>query len=118
MILFSVLGTTIASEVILFTVLYFEFFKKLNKINIIWQQELDGFEPDYNSDLVVKVSEIYKKIFSKDIEKVIVQGVLEGGILKNRINGLEYICIGLNIYDAHSPKERFSINSLKDLYLF
>ena len=26
-----------------------------NKINIIWQQELDGFEPDYNSDLVVKV---------------------------------------------------------------
>ena len=84
-----------------------------NKINIIWQQELDGFEPDYNSGLVVKVSEIYKKIFSKDIEKVIVQGVLEGGILKNRINGLEYICIGLNIYDAHSPKERFSINSLK-----
>ena len=84
-----------------------------NKINIIWQQELDGFEPDYNSGLVVKVSEIYKKIFSKDIEKVIVQGVLEGGILKNRINVLEYICIGLNIYDAHSPKERFSINSLK-----
>ena len=34
-------------------------------------------------------------------------------VLKNRINGLEYICIGLNIYDAHSPKERFSINSLK-----
>ena len=34
-----------------------------NKINIIWQQELDGFEPDYNSGLVVKVSEIYKKIF-------------------------------------------------------
>ena len=63
--------------------------------------------------IVVWLLKFHKKIFSKDIEKVIVQGVLEGGILKNRINGLEYICIGLNIYDAHSPKERFSINSLK-----
>ena len=34
-ILFTVLGTSIASEVIIFTILYFELFKKLSKINRI-----------------------------------------------------------------------------------
>lgn len=89
-----------------------------NKIKIAWKQELYGFEPDYNSDLVVEISEIYKKTFNKDIEKVIVQGVLEGGILKNRINNLEYVCIGANIYDAHSPKERVSIKSINKTWKF
>lgn len=34
-ILFTVLGTSIASEVIIFNILYFELFKKLSKINRI-----------------------------------------------------------------------------------
>lgn len=101
-----------------------EYLKKLrkiqqeNKIEIQWQQELDGFEPDYSSNLVIKVSDIYKKMFNKDLEKVIVQGVLEGGIFKNRIDNLEYVCIGPNIYDAHSPKEKVSIKSIQRIWKF
>lgn len=89
-----------------------------NEIEIQWQQELAGFEPDYNSELVIKVSDIYKEMFGKEIEKAIVQGVLEGGILKNKIKNLEYICIGPNIYDAHSPKERVSIKSIEKIWKF
>ncbi len=92
--------------------------EKENKIIIQCEQELDGFDPDYNSSLVIKLSEIYKKRFNKELEKVVVQGVLEGGIFKNRINNLEYVCIGSNIYDAHSPKERFSIKSIKRTWKF
>lgn len=100
---------------------YLKALKKLqeeNKIEIKWQQELEGFEPDYNSNLVIKLSEIYNKMFNKKLEKTIVQGVLEGGILKNRISNLEYVCIGSNIYDAHSPKERASIKSIKRTWKF
>lgn len=96
-----------------------EYLKKLrklvneNNIEIIWKQELKGFEPDYTSELVVKTSEVYKKIFNEEIEKIIVQGVVEGGFFKDRIKDVQYICIGADTYDIHSPKERVSITSIK-----
>lgn len=98
---------------------YLENLKALeNNIEIIWQQELKGFEPDYNSDLALKASKVYEKVFGKEISKIVVQGVLEGGIFKDRIKDLEYICIGVNIYDAHSPKERVSIKSIKKTWKY
>lgn len=86
---------------------------KEDNIEIIWEQELKGFEPDYTSELVTRASKIYKNLYKKDIEKVIVQGVVEGGFFKYRIKNLEYICIGADTFDVHSPKERVSIQSLK-----
>lgn len=84
-----------------------------NDIEILWNQELKGFNPDYTSSLVIKTDEIYKNIFKKEMKKNITQGVLEGGFFKDRIKDLEYICIGAQLYDAHSPTERVSISSLQ-----
>lgn len=84
-----------------------------NQIEIIWNQELKGFNPDYTSSLVIKTAEIYKEIFKNDMEKMITQGVVEGGFFRDRIKNLEYICIGPESYDAHSPTERVSISSLQ-----
>ena len=52
------------------------------------------------------------------MELIITQGVLEGGFFKNRIANLEYICIGAESYDAHSPSERVSIKSLQRTWNF
>lgn len=87
-------------------------------IEIIWQQELFGFEPDYESSLLKNVNSVYKEMFRKDMECLITQGVLEGGFFKNRIKDLEYICIGPQSYDAHSPSERLSISSLQRTWEF
>lgn len=101
-----------------------EYLKKLrkieeeNNIEIIWKQELFGVEPDYDSKLVSKVSEIYKNMFNKELEKIITQGVVEGGFFKNKIKNLEYICIGANTFDVHSPKERVSILSIQKVWKF
>ncbi len=81
---------------------------KDNDIEIIWSQELKGFEPDYKSSLVRKTREFFNP--------VITQGVLEGGFFKDRIDGLEYICIGPNVLDAHSPTERVSISSIQRIW--
>lgn len=92
--------------------------EKENNIEIIWEQELKGFEPDYDSELVLKVSKVYKDLFDKDINKAIVQGVVEGGFFKSKIPGVQYICVGTNTYDIHSPKEKFSIKSLQKTWKF
>ncbi len=90
--------------------------EKENNIKITWEQELKGIEPNYNSSLVGNCSKIYKEIFDEEIEIKITQGVLEGGFFKDKIKDLEYICIGPNTYDVHSPKERVSIKSINDVW--
>ncbi len=90
--------------------------QKENDIEITWEQELKGIEPNYDSSLIKKCSKIYKEIFNEDIEVKISQGVLEGGFFKDKIQDLEYVCIGANSYDVHSPKERVSIKSIKEVW--
>ena len=92
--------------------------EKENGIKISWEQELKGVEPDYKSELVKKCSKIYKENFEEDIELKITQGVVEGGFFKYKIKDLEYVCIGPNSYDAHSPKERVSIKSMQETWEF
>ena len=87
--------------------------EKENDIKISWEQELKGVEPDYESELVKKCSRIYKEIFDEEMELKISQGVVEGGFFKYKIKDLEYVCIGPNTFDVHSPKERVSIKSMQ-----
>ena len=95
---------------------YIENLNKLvkdNQIEIIWSQELYGFEPNYESSLINNVNKLYEKITDKKMEMIITQGVLEGGFFKKRMGEIDYIAIGPNTYDVHSPFERLSISSMK-----
>lgn len=38
---------------------------------------------------------------------------MEGGFFSDKIKDLEYVCIGPNTEDVHSPNERLSIPSLQ-----
>lgn len=99
--------------------LYLENLNKIEKecnINITWEQELKGIEPNYNSSLITKCSKIYQEMFGEEIEVKISQGVLEGGFFKDKVEDLEYVCIGANTYDVHSPKERVSIKSINEVW--
>ena len=89
---------------------------KKNGLEIFWSQELKGVEQDINNDLILKCNEIYKKIYSRNLEKMITQGVVEGGFFLSKVNDLQYVCIGPNTEDVHSPNERVSITSLKNTY--
>lgn len=91
---------------------------KKNELEIFWSQELKGVEQDINNSLIFKCNEVYKKLYNKDLEKMITQGVVEGGFFADKIKGLEYVCIGPNTEDVHSPNERVSITSLKNTYKY
>ena len=71
-----------------------------------------------NEDAAMKSIEAKSMFIDEiqEIEKQITQGVLEGGFFKSKINNLDYVCIGANTYDVHSPKERFSIKSVQNVW--
>ena len=47
------------------------------------------------------------------MEMVVTQGVLEGGFFQKRMENIDYIAIGPNTYDVHSPYEKLSISSMQ-----
>lgn len=91
--------------------------KKYN-INIIWQQELKGVEKKENNALLEKCQKAYKTLFHKNMEEIISQGVVEGGFFVDKMPDCEYVCIGPNSYDVHSPRERVSISSIERIWKF
>ena len=92
-----------------------ELIKKYN-INIIWHQELKGVEKKENNALLEKCQNVYKKLFKTTMEEVISQGVVEGGFFVDKMPDCEYVCIGPNSYDVHSPRERVSISSIERIW--
>ena len=50
------------------------------------------------------------------MEMIITQGVLEGGLFQKRMGKVDYIAIGPNTYDVHSPYEKLSISSMKETW--
>ena len=89
---------------------------KKNGLEIFWSQELKGVEQDINNDLILKCNEVYKNLYNRNLEKMITQGVVEGGFFLSKVKDLQYVCIGPNTEDVHSPNERVSITSLKNTY--
>ena len=60
--------------------------------------------------------ETYKQMYNKEpIIKAIHAG-LECGILSSKIDGLECISIGPDIFDIHTPEERMSISSVQRVW--
>ena len=86
---------------------------KENEIEIIWSQELYGFEPNYESSLINKVNKLYEQITGTKMKMIITQGVLEGGFFQKRMGKIDYIAIGPNTYNVHSPYEKLSISSMQ-----
>src|SRR6056297_957532 len=75
-----------------------------------------GWEYSQNSyirDLAVKT---YKKINNKDPEVIAIHAGLECGFLAEKIEGLDAISFGPNMYDIHTPNEHLSISSTQKTF--
>lgn len=56
--------------------------------------------------------EIYRKMYGAEPQIDIIHAGLECGILSSKIEGLDCISFGPNLYDIHSPNEHLSISSV------
>ena len=80
------------------------------------KSELEGYEHKEKSDFVDKCKIIYTNYFNKEPRVIDMHICLEAGFFGSKIKDLDFIAIAPNIYDAHSPKERCSLSSLKKIY--
>lgn len=72
-----------------------------------------AWEHNPNSSLERLAVEIYRDVFDKDPEVVVMHCGLESGILLNKLNQkAESISIGPNTFDVHSPEEYVEISSV------
>ncbi|ONI45051.1 hypothetical protein AN641_04985 [Candidatus Epulonipiscioides gigas] len=63
-------------------------------------------------------TELYKKMYDKEANIRAVHAGLECGILSQKVDGLDMISFGPNVYDIHTPQERMSISSFERVYNF
>lgn len=72
-------------------------------------------ENSYIRDVFIKV---YKEMYGDEPKVTAVHAGLECGILKEILGDIDMISFGPNIYDAHTPDERFSISSSDKTYKY
>ena len=72
-----------------------------------------GFYTDENSPLIKDLIKAYHEFNESDPKLESIHIGVEVGLLKQKINNLEVAIIAPNIIDAHSPKERVNIESIK-----
>ena len=68
-----------------------------------------NFNPD--SKLLPIFQNAYKEKYGKDAVVTAIHAGLECGIFSEKMNGLDMISIGPNMFDVHTPEERLSISS-------
>ncbi|MCR5545836.1 MAG: aminoacyl-histidine dipeptidase [Lachnospiraceae bacterium] len=65
-----------------------------------------------------KLQKVYKDMFGEELKICAIHAGVECGLLSAKIEGLDAISMGPNIYDIHTPDERLSISSAKRGYEF
>ena len=66
-------------------------------------------------DLCIKV---YKEQYGEEPKIEVIHAGLECGILSSKIEGLDCISLGPNMYDVHTPDEKISISSICRVWEF
>lgn len=83
---------------------------------------LDADYPEWEYKIDSPIRELMKKryeVLSKEpLEIDAIHAGLECGLLKEKVGDIDMISIGPNIYDVHTPNERLSISSTKNVYNF
>ena len=87
-------------------------------VEILWSQNLKGVPKRETNTLTGECEKLYKELYNEEMEEIVSQGVVEGGFFVSKKPSCEYVCIGPNTFDVHSPSERLSITSTKKIWKF
>lgn len=75
-----------------------------------------GWEYAPKSPLRDKYIRIFKKLYDRDLTVGVIHAGLECGILSSKMNGMDIISIGPNMYDIHSPNEHLDLASCEKIW--
>lgn len=80
------------------------------------ESDYPEWEYNPNSKMRKLFQKVYKDMNNKDAEIIAIHAGLECGVLAQKLEGLDSISLGPNIFDVHTPKEHFSISSTKNVW--
>ena len=75
-----------------------------------------GWEYSPKSTLRDEYIAAYKKLFGKEPTVGVIHAGLECGILSSKMNGMDIISIGPNMFDIHSPREHLDLASCERVW--
>ena len=77
-----------------------------------------GWKPNFKSDLLATMKQVYKQEFGSDPRVVTIHAGLECGIIGRNYPGMQMISFGPTIEHPHSPEERVNIATVQKLYQY
>ncbi len=75
-----------------------------------------GWKPEPNSEVVLKLQEVHKKLFGKPAELIAMHAGLECGVIGEKYPGMQMISFGPTIVNPHSPNERVQISTVESFW--
>lgn len=92
---------------------------KLVGAQLEFSAEYPAWEHDKNSKLEDLSVDVYKEVFDKDPNVVIMHCGIECGILLNKLrHKAEAISIGPNMFNVHTPQEHVEVDSVARMWKF
>ena len=85
---------------------------------IIQEGGYPGWEPNLQSVLLKKLTEVYSQTFGKEPEIKAVHAGLECGIIGEKFPGMDMVSFGPTIEHPHSPEERVHTGSVEKFWTF
>lgn len=86
------------------------------------ESEISSSYPAWQYNRVSKIRDrfidVYKGRYGKEPEVKAIHAGVECGLLSEKIEGLDMISFGPDMYDVHTPEEHVSISSMKHTYEF
>lgn len=62
--------------------------------------------------------EVYQSLYGKEMKVAAIHAGLECGILKEKLGSIDFVSIGANLYEVHTPMERLDMASTARVYSF
>lgn len=77
-----------------------------------------GWEFNPNSEILAVTKEVFREFYKKEPVVEAIHAGLECGLFAEKIDGMDMISIGPDIFDAHTPDERICISSTERVWEF
>lgn len=77
-----------------------------------------AWEPDLNSELLLRCRQVYKRAFGTEPKVEVIHAGLECGIIGSKAAGMQMVSFGPIIRDPHCPMERIFIPSIEKVWIF
>jgi dipeptidase D len=85
---------------------------------ISYSGEYPGWNFRQNSELRRIMTQVYKEQYKKEPVVTAIHAGLECGIFADKIDDVDIVSLGPDIYDIHTPRERLDIESVKRVWKF